>query len=256
MRLLQVTDCHLYADPQGRSRAGFPLRQLHAVVAHARKWRPDMLLVTGDVSQDDTPASYQHAYAAFATLGCPWFWLPGNHDQQQHMTDIQPLHREVDLGGWRLVLLDTQVSGEPHGELGDEQLLALAERLEGDTRPTLLAMHHPPVKVGCAWLDAIGLADREAFWQSLAPFAHVKAIVCGHIHQAFVGRQPIKGGEVAVYGSPATADQFLGRAREFAIDQASRPGYRVIDLEGDTLTTWVERVTIGRTVISSYALMG
>lgn len=244
MRLIQVTDCHLHADPEARSRSGFPLRQLHAVLEHVRRQRPDVLLVTGDISEDETPASYRHAAEAFSAMECPWFWLPGNHDHPHSMAEQHPIHDDIDLGRWRLLVLDTQVSGQPHGELGQAQLQGLAERLEHDDRPTLLAMHHPPLEVGSAWMDAIGLMDREALWQTLAAYPQVRAILCGHIHQAFASRHSLREGEVAVYGSPSTADQFLGGSPEFAIDEASRPGYRIVDLEGETLTTWIERVDL------------
>lgn len=244
MRLIQVTDCHVHADPAARSRAGFPLRQLHTVLAHARRQRPDVLLVTGDISQDESPASYRHAVDAFSDLDCPWFWLPGNHDHPQHMAEARDLLDEVDLGAWRLLMLDTQVIGQPHGEVGDAQRQWLDERLVEDQRPTLIAMHHPPSLVGAAWMDAIGLSDREAFWQGLAPHAQVRGILCGHIHQAFAGLHHGEHGEIVVYGTPATTDQFLAGAEHFTIDQASRPGYRVIDLDGDRLTSWIERVDL------------
>lgn len=249
MRLVQITDCHLHADPLARSRAGFPLRQLQAVVAHARRQRPDVLLVSGDISQDATPASYQHALAAFAELDCPWYWLPGNHDHPQHMADARPLLDQVDLGEWRLLLLNTQVEGQPYGEVGEHQCQWLAEQLADDPRPTLIAMHHQPLPVGAEWMDAIGLQDRERLWASLEGHAQVKAVLCGHIHQAFAARHAHGTGSgdathVAVYGTPATADQFLPGADAFAIDQASRPGYRVVELDHSSLTTWVERVTL------------
>ncbi|GAA0561900.1 phosphodiesterase [Halomonas salifodinae] len=244
MRLVQVTDCHLHADPEARSRTGVPLRQLHRVLEHARRLRPDLLLVTGDVSQDETPASYRHAAEAFSAMECPWFWLPGNHDHGDFMAEARDFHDELDLGAWRLLMLDTRVIGQPHGELGAERLADLASALAMDERPTLVAMHHPPLAIGSAWMDAIGLADGEAFWETLAPHPQVKAVLCGHIHQAFAGARALPEGEVAVYGTPATTDQFLGGSPEFAIDQASRPGYRVIDLDGERLTTWVERVDL------------
>lgn len=244
MRLVQITDCHLLADPQARSRAGFPLRQLHAVVEHARHRRPDIVLVTGDISQDETPVSYRHAAEAFATLECPWFWIPGNHDDTRLMAEQHDILDVLDLGAWRLLTLDTQVSGQPHGELGQVKLQTLAARLEEDSRPTLLAMHHPPLEVGSAWMDAIGLHDREALWQILAAYGQVRAILCGHIHQAFASHHALPDSEIAVYGTPATADQFLGGAPEFAVDEASRPGYRIVDLHGVSLTTWVERVSL------------
>ncbi|MFQ3787843.1 phosphodiesterase [Halomonas sp. A29] len=244
MRLVQITDCHLHADPDARSRAGFPLRQLESVVAAVRDEHPDVVIVSGDISQDETAASYQHAHRVLSALECPWFWLGGNHDQQELMKDVKPIRDDIDLAGWRLVVADTSVKGYAHGELGEERIGALIERLEQDERPTLLVMHHPPLTVGSAWLDEIGLRDRDALWQALASFPQVKAILCGHIHQAFAGRQKLEHGEVMVYGCPSTTDQFLAGSDDFAIDEASRPGYRVFNLSGEAWLTWVERVDL------------
>lgn len=240
MRLIQVTDCHLLADPQGTSRKGFPLRQTQAVLERVQALRPDVLLVTGDIAQDETSAAYRLASQAFSTVGCPWFWIPGNHDQPELMEECHPLHDEVDLGEWRVLLLDSRLSGQPGGALGQEQLQRLAEQLEADDRPVLIALHHPPVEIGSAWMDAIGLKDRDALWQTLSPYPRVKALICGHIHQAFAARQ----GLVAIYGCPATSDQFLPSSHEFAVDEAARPGLRVIDLRGEELSTWIERVEL------------
>ncbi len=244
MRLVQISDCHLHADPWARSRAGFPLRQLEAVVEAVRGERPDVVLVTGDVSQDETAGSYELAEQALSRLECPWFWLGGNHDQPSLMADVHAVHEEIDLDRWRLLIADTGVKGQAHGELGEERLARLAERLGEDERPTLLAMHHPPVVVGSAWLDRIGLKDRDALWQTLAPFPQLKLILCGHIHQAFHARQALPDGEVAIYGCPSTTDQFLPGAEDFAVDEASRPGYRIVDLQADEWLTWVERVDL------------
>lgn len=242
MRLVQISDFHLCANPEARSRIGYPLHQLRAVVARARQLRPDIVLVTGDISQDESPAAYRHAYEVFSAFECPWFWMTGNHDHPEFMAELHPFHDELDLGEWRLLLLDSRVPGQAAGELGQGPLQDLAARLEEDDRPTLLAMHHPPLEIGSAWMDALGLADREALWQTLAAYGQVRAILCGHIHQAFAARHASSQGEIAVYGCPATADQFLPRQADFALDEASRPGFRVIDLEGERLSTWVERV--------------
>ena len=240
MRLIQITDCHLLADPLGTSRKGFPLRQLQAVVERARALRPDILLVTGDIAEDETPAAYRHASQAFAAVGCPWFWIPGNHDQPELMEECQPFHEELDLDGWRVLLLNSRISGQPGGELGQDQLQRLAWQLEADDRPTLVALHHLPLDIGSVWMDAIGLKDRDALWQTLSPYSQVKALICGHIHQAFAAWQ----GVVAVYGCPSTSDQFLPKSHEFAIDEAARPGLRVVDLRGESLSTWIERVDL------------
>ncbi|UYG06765.1 metallophosphoesterase [Halomonas sp. M4R1S46] len=241
MRLIQVTDCHLHADPLARSRTGIPHRQFERVVVAAARLRPDAVLVTGDVSQDETAASYALAERVLARFDCPWFWLPGNHDAPDPMAECRPFHASLDLEDWRVLLLDTQVVGQEAGELGEARLAAFAERLADDDRPTLVAMHHPPLAVGSAWLDALGLVDAEAFWRTLAGHECVQAVLCGHIHQAFVGHGPVG---VPVYACPSTSDQFLPGSETFAVDEASRPGFRVVDLHGGELATWVERVEL------------
>ena len=130
MRLIQITDSHLHADKRARSRAGIPWQQFQRVLEAVAAERPDVVVFTGDVSQDETAASYAHAREALSALPCPWFWIPGNHDQLELMSAEQPLLDEVDLDQWRLLLLDTQVVGKPHGELGSDTLSALAERLD------------------------------------------------------------------------------------------------------------------------------
>ncbi|CAH1044075.1 metallophosphoesterase [Halomonas sp. TD01] len=244
MRLVQITDSHLHADKEARSRAGIPFRQFERVLEAVIAERPDIVVFSGDVSQDETAASYTLACQALASLPCPWFWIPGNHDQLAFMQAEHTLVEEVDLAQWRLLLLDTHVEGQPYGELGAERLNALAERLEEDDRPTLIVMHHPPVDVGAVWMDAIGLQDRDAFWQLLHGCPQVKIILFGHAHQAYAQPHRTEDIEIDVYGCPAIADQFLPGAEQFAIDEASRPGYRIIDLHGSEWQTWVERVVV------------
>ncbi|MFP4137077.1 MAG: metallophosphoesterase [Halomonas sp.] len=241
-RLIQISDCHLLADPAARSRTGVPCRQLVAVVAAANAHRPDQVLVTGDISHDDSAASYALAARLLDGLEAPWAWLPGNHDVLAPMVAVRPLATTLTLGEWRLLLLDTHLPGAEHGELDAPALEALVLRLAAERRPTLVAMHHPPVAVGSAWLDAIGLHRAEAFWATLAPFAQVKAVLCGHAHQAFVTHQAVGEASIPVYGCPSVTDPFLPGSETFAVDEAARPGFRILDLGEGGLTTRVERV--------------
>ncbi|MDR5860739.1 metallophosphoesterase [Halomonas eurihalina] len=241
MRLIQISDCHLHADPAARSRIGIPHHQFVRVIEAVASWRPDMVLVTGDVSQDETAASYALAARELARLDCPWYWLPGNHDEPARMAECRAFEDSVTLGQRRLLLLDTQIPGQTHGALGAARLEALAERLAEDDRPTLIAMHHPPIGVGSRWVDALGLVDAEAFWEVLATHERIEAILCGHIHQAFEYHRATPHGDVPVYACPATSDQFLPGAETFAVDAAALPGFRVLDLD-DGLSTRVERV--------------
>lgn len=245
MRVIQITDCHLHADPQARCRTGVAFAQFEAVVERAVQLLPDRVIVSGDVSQDHSPESYALAQQVLSRLDCPWHWLAGNHDQPELMAPHQPLPGEVAAGHWRLLLADTHWSGHARGQLGDIELKTLDERLGQDTeRPVLLFMHHPPLDVGSVWLDALGLVDREALRDVLDRHTQVRAIVCGHIHQAFAGEFATSSAQIAVYGTPSTSDQFLPGSEEFALDTGSSPGFRVIDLGDGEFASWVERVEV------------
>ena len=243
MRLVQITDLHLHADPEARSRAGIPYRQFRAVMDAVRNEQPDSVIVTGDISQDESARAYELATEQLNTLSCPWYWLPGNHDQRGLMDTAHPLVEAVELNEWRLLLLDTQLPGQPSGALGRDRLAALTVQLEKRSTPTMIAMHHPPVDVGATWMDAINLQDKADFWAVLSEHPQVKMVLFGHAHQAYDQEKVLDNFSVAVYGSPATADQFLPHAEVFAVDDVSLPGYRVIDLEGASWRTRIVRVT-------------
>lgn len=245
MRIIQITDCHLHADPQARCRTGVAFPRFEAVVSRAAEFQPDVVIVSGDISQDHSSGSYTLAEQALSRLDCPWYWLAGNHDLPELMADRQGLVGEVAAGRWRLLLADTHWSGHTRGQLGDIELKALDERLGQDAkRPVLLFMHHPPLDVGSAWLDALGLVDREALRKVLDGHAQLRGIVCGHIHQAFVGEFATSCGGVPVYGTPSTSDQFLPGSETFAVDPDAGPGFRVFDLGDDEFASWVERVDV------------
>ncbi|MCW4149484.1 metallophosphoesterase [Halomonas sp. 18H] len=230
MRLIQVSDCHLHADPAARSRTGNPYRQWCRVLDEVARYQPDMLLVTGDISQDDSRASYVLAERELARLACPWYWLPGNHDVPALMQQFQAPQARIELGAVDMLLLNTQVVGEAHGRLGPERLAALDAELSRSQRAPLVAMHHPPLAVGSAWIDALGLVDAAEFWEVLAAHEPVAAIFCGHVHQAVDTRQALPRGEVPVHACPSTSDQFLPGSRAFAVDSEALPGFRIIDL--------------------------
>jgi Icc protein len=245
MRLIQITDCHLHADPDARCRTGIAYRQLEVVVAAASRLYPNLVLVTGDISEDESPESYALAEQALSRFDCPWHWLAGNHDVPATLAACRPQPEAIDAGRWRLLLVDTYWEGHDGGQLTDATLAALGEALaQHPERPTLLIMHHPPVAVGSAWLDEIGLRDADALAALLCGQSQVRGILCGHIHQAFAGHLETESGEVPVYGCPSTSDQFLRGSDDFAVDEASRPGFRVVDLGNGDLSTWVERVDL------------
>ena len=84
----------------------------------------------------------------------------------------------------------------------------------------------PPVDVGVAWLDAIGLSDRAEFWRCVEPYTtRVRGVFCSHVH---MHRTTLRGSTL-VSTSPSTAFQFSGVSHEIEFS-AEPPGYLTIDV--------------------------
>jgi 3',5'-cyclic-AMP phosphodiesterase len=151
--------------------------------------RADALLVTGDLADHGAADEYETVRDLLEPLGLPLHVLPGNHDDRATLRrcfgvpgeGAAPVQYAVDLGGLRLVALDTQRPGRDDGELDDERLALLAAEPDA---PILLAMHHPPVTTGVAGWDEFGLArpGRERLAALLAPRRRVLRIAAGHVH--------------------------------------------------------------------------
>lgn len=246
LHLVQLTDFHLLADPAA-THLGVPVRDsLRRVVAAARAQAPDLVLATGDLSQDGTPASYRAAGRLLAPLDAPCYALPGNHDAVPALRAAlaHPPFRPdcvVDAGGWRLVLLDSAVPGAVHGTFSDAALAALDATLAArPDAPTLLALHHAPVPVGAAWLDPLNLRAPDGFRQVVARHPQVRLVLFGHVHQAAAARW----GETHLYGCPSTSFQFAPETDAFAID-AVPPGFRHVALRPDgAFETALHRVPV------------
>ncbi|MEB3359126.1 MAG: 3',5'-cyclic-AMP phosphodiesterase [Synechococcales bacterium] len=245
--IAQITDTHLFADPRQTSK-GIPTNESFAtVLAHLRQMPrlPDVLLLTGDLSQDETPESYRLLWEAIAPLQIPTYWIPGNHDDPRWMGEIldRPpfsLEKRVKIGNWTLLLLDSQVLGAVHGFLSDASLEWLDQQLQvTDTRPALIALHHPPLSVGSAWMDGISLENQAAFQEILHRHPGVRAVICGHIHQEL---DEVRQG-IRYLATPSTCVQFVPKSQEFAIDGDRFPGFRLLTLhDAGDLTTEVIRV--------------
>jgi len=251
LRLIQFTDPHLYGDETESLRGVTTLPALKAALGHAQSsdWPPNALLVTGDIVQDD-PAGYTHFRRLFGGLSVPVLCLPGNHDEPLAMRrelSARPfvVGGSVDLGLWRIVLLDSCLPGSASGRLSEESLAQLETALStADGRHCLVCLHHHPVEMSSRWLDRVGLENAAELFQTTDRHRNVRAIVWGHVHQAYDGLR--KG--VRLLATPSTCAQFLPNADEFAVDRRP-PAYRTLELKADgslmTEVVWVERHIAG-----------
>jgi Icc protein len=190
--LAQLSDPHLGAD-WGE---GDPVARFAAVIDAVRAMRPtsDAVLVSGDLAEHATDEEYKQARELLGRLEAPLYVLPGNHDDRRGLhrhfgvpgADGEPVQYAVDLGPFRLVVLDTTRPGEDPGALDADRLEWLdAELTRTPGLPTLIAMHHPPLVTGVPAWDELGLpaADRRALARVIARHPQVRRLAAGHVHR-------------------------------------------------------------------------
>jgi Icc protein len=252
VRLLQISDTHLFADA-GRDLLGIATAASFQAVLDAITELPqpyDVVLATGDLSQDHSAASYQRFAQEVTTLQKPVHWLPGNHDHRvlmQNELQVAGIHPEMQLVGehWQVILLDSQVYGTPHGWLSHLQLEQLeAALLQYPEKHALICLHHHTFPIGSIWLDQHDLKNSSDFLTLLSHHPQVKAVLCGHVHQEY--DQMHQG--IRFLTSPSTCIQFKPLSVDFSLDTMS-PGWRYLQLYPDgRLATQVWRLDPGQFV--------
>jgi 3',5'-cyclic-AMP phosphodiesterase len=245
VRLLQLSDPHLFADPDGELRGVNTLTSLRRVLneAASRKLNLDAVVCSGDIVNDQ-PAGYAHFARELAAFGKPVYCIPGNHDDPALMRRAlaRPPFQvggQVDLGSWRIILLDSCVPGQAGGHLDQAELQRLEAALAGSDRFAMVCVHHHPVSMSSRWLDAVGIDNAAALFEVLDAHAQVRLLSWGHVHQCFDARR--RG--VRLLATPSTGAQFLPLSERFAVD-GRPPAYRRLTLRADgtvdTEVLWVE----------------
>lgn len=207
--------------------------------------RPDAILATGDLVQDETRAGYQRFREPLEQFGIPVYCLPGNHDAPHLMAEVlseSPFQYcgTADRNNWRLILLDTRRRGDDGGELDATRLRQLQEQLaEQSVEHVLICMHHHPVPMGSRWLDGVALHNRDDFLEIVDNSPNVRGIIWGHVHQASDRRR----NDVRLMSTPSTCSQFLPNSDDFAVDRRG-PGFRWLNLRSngtiETDVVWLD----------------
>jgi 3',5'-cyclic-AMP phosphodiesterase len=217
MLIAQISDTHVCAEGMrlyDRIDTNAGLARTIETVNRLRP-RPDLVLMSGDIAEAGEAAQYRMVRTLLARLEMPVHLMPGNHDSRENLRaafaehaylprEGEFLHYAVDLGPIRMIALDTQVPGEHGGALCARRLEWLDRQLERDRgRPTLIAMHHPPVPIGVDWLDRAGCANAEGLAEVVGRHPQIERIVCGHVHRA----AQIRFAGTLVATAPSTAYQ-------------------------------------------------
>lgn len=201
MLIAQITDLHIVEkDKHWLSEPATEVsKRLARTISYLNGLnpRPDVVLLTGDATEDGKEASYFHLIELLKPLKIPFYAIPGNHDRREAMRSafknlpFMPskgfIHYAVDDYPIRFIGLDTLVEGEDFGCLCDERFSWLDETLKQDTKkPTLLFMHHPPIQIGMELFDQMKCKAPKAFETLISKQTNIMGIVTGHYHHLCV----------------------------------------------------------------------
>jgi 3',5'-cyclic-AMP phosphodiesterase len=246
--LLQISDTHIGANWDGVDPDESLLRAVEAILSLPD--RPDALLVSGDLTDNGAPDEYQRVRELLAPLDLVPHVLPGNHDLREPLREAfglpgageEPLSHAVDLGPLRLICLDSTIPGAEGGSLDGGRIEWLDRALAEDPeKPTVVALHHPPLRTEIPTFERIGLAPGscDALAEVIGRHPQVLRIVAGHVHRSIVAELAGR----AVVTVPST---YLQSALDFTSPKlamrADPPGFAVHALRDGSLATHLQRI--------------
>lgn len=156
---------------------------------------PDLVLLTGDVTEHATAAEYSLARQLLAGIRQPVLAIPGNHDEREafraafadrgYLPASGPLHFAAgSFGPIRVIGLDISVPGQHHGDFDERAAEWLEATLAAEPdRPTLIMLHQPPIETGIGFIDAYRCCNGDRLAAIVAHYPAVERVLCGHVHR-------------------------------------------------------------------------
>ena len=196
MLIAQLSDLHILAEGKKAYGRVDTAKNLAFCIdtINKRDPLPDVVLITGDITGNGKLEDLECAASYLQKLLMPYLVVPGNHDDPSHFAQVFskpgcPLeHRKfvnyiIDDYPIRFIALDSTSVGQSGGELCSERLAWLEQALDSDKeKPTIIFMHHPPVKCGVLETDEDGFIGADLLGELVEKYNNIERILCGHIH--------------------------------------------------------------------------
>lgn len=249
MKIIHMSDLHLTGD--GGPVWGEDSRRkfLFTIEAIGKIKNIDLVVVSGDISDDGSLSSYVFADQVFAKLNIPTYWCVGNHDNIDTISTIfQPsfchIVDQTLINGWRLYFVnsvaldaDNPQSNRSRGVVTTQTRKCLNKQLSLHSEPSIIILHHPPLEID-GWQDDKILKDRETFRAMLNKHENVKIVLSGHVH--IFSKKSDKGILYSTASSVAFA--FSSELPKFTIEHGHE-GFSCISINKNDVL--IENIIIG-----------
>ena len=249
MLIAQISDFHVTVEgSRAYDRVDTGAALARAVeTLNALSPQPDLVLCTGDLTQNGTREEYERLRQLLGGLNAPFVPVLGNHDDRimfraafadfgiafepasfiQYVVDDYPVC---------IVVLDTVLEGAGDPAFCEARAQWLRRELDRADRPVQIAIHHPPFRTGLSWLDPADAGWSDPIGLAVRGRAAVRRIVCGHVHRPI---QRLWHGVMAST-APATAHQVfldLTPGSPPLLSQEA-PGFQLHHCDGEDFTTY------------------
>jgi 3',5'-cyclic-AMP phosphodiesterase len=228
-RIAQITDTHLRQQPTDPADLLGPDACLERTVDALRAHSPDAVLLTGDIADDASVEATIRARTIVERLGVPIIATPGNHDVTAHVEQVFGPN-SATVPGWDVVVVNTVIPATEHGRVDIEMLAEQLAQTVG--RPTLIAMHHPPITLSThRWFQLDGASDMVRL---VTQHRNVKAVVSGHLHQAFA----VQIDHVSYIGCPSAWYAIAHTGNTWVEAKDGFVGANLYELNADGTLSW------------------
>lgn len=246
MKIAHISDTHL------SDRHGFFVDNFLQVVEAVNRWRPDLVIHTGDLSINgaDRPRDLTYSMEMMQRFDAPVRVLPGNHDVGEEPGFMQldqpttgkrlaaydrsvgPDRWAFDAGGWRLIGINAQVLGTGLEREAEQSAWLEAELRRAAGRNIGIFTHKPlffPRHLEGRRPRSIFLpAGVRARTFSLLRRRRVRFVASGHLHKHL----DIEAGGIRWLWAPATAYK---SGLDVGVGHPSL-GFVKLQLDGEVLT--------------------
>ena len=221
-------------------------RLVEPLLAAIRGLSPELVAISGDLTQRARRNQFADARTFLRALDCPHLVVPGNHDvplydvarrflrplarYREFVTrDLEPVYVDDEVAVMGLNSARSLTFGR--GRLNASQISRAAERLRGvDPRLIKIIVTHHPFDLPDAYGDEHLVGRAKA---AMAQFAAVGAdlFLAGHLHVSHIGhtaeRYKIAGHSALVVQAGTISARLRGEPNSFNVLRVNRPDITV-----------------------------
>jgi 3',5'-cyclic AMP phosphodiesterase CpdA len=218
-----VTIAHI-SDPHVGSPYFVP-NLMNRVIVELNELRPDLVVVSGDLTNEGYRQEYKNWVAYRERIGSPVYTVPGNHDARNvgylHFEElIGARHWTADVQGVRIVGADSSEPDLNEGQIGRERYGWIREQFAVPADLKVFVLHHHLIPVPGTGRERSTVTDAGDLLEVLIT-SGVNIVLSGHKHVPYVWR--LENLYVANAGTVASL-----RLRGY-----TKPCYNVLEFEGD-----------------------